>query len=146
MLVVAFLRRLLRCCVSLVINYLCIPLDTSSDMSIITWPLCQGTTSVVTIHSDSETGRIWAGSMGRWPSAVPLSTRKVILVLRLVATMVVLCRYRYNGDFLISRAYITTYAGGSDREQFAPNQDQEIEYETSAHPPQSIRSCAVKWL
>ena len=81
--------------------------------------------------------------MGRLPSAVPLSTRKVILVLRFVIIMVVLCRYRYNGDFLISRAYITTYAGGSDREQFAPNQDQYIEYDATAHLSQSMYSCAV---
>jgi hypothetical protein len=35
-------------------------------------------------------------------------------------------RYRHREDFLISRAYVTTYCGGSSREQFAPTQDQHI--------------------
>lgn len=35
-------------------------------------------------------------------------------------------RYRYNAAFKISRAYITTYCGGSSRALFAPNQDQKI--------------------
>lgn len=45
-----------------------------------------------------------------------------------MSIMAAVCRYRYDGDFEISRAYITTYAGGSSREQFAPDHDQEIEY------------------
>jgi hypothetical protein len=35
-------------------------------------------------------------------------------------------RYRYNEKFLISRAYMTTYCGGSSRALFAPKQDQYI--------------------
>jgi hypothetical protein len=34
--------------------------------------------------------------------------------------------YRYQEQFLISRAYITTYAGGSVESLFAPSQDQYI--------------------
>ena len=35
-------------------------------------------------------------------------------------------RYRYDKNFLISRAYITTYVGGSSRKLFAPKQDQHV--------------------
>jgi hypothetical protein len=35
-------------------------------------------------------------------------------------------RYRYDPKFKISRAYITTYAGGSSRSLFAPSQNQYI--------------------
>jgi hypothetical protein len=35
-------------------------------------------------------------------------------------------RYRYNESFKVSRTYITTYAGGSVVEGFAPRQDQYI--------------------
>lgn len=35
-------------------------------------------------------------------------------------------RYRYDEKFLISRAYITTYVGGSSRKLFAPQQDQHV--------------------
>ena len=34
--------------------------------------------------------------------------------------------YRYKSQFKISRAYITTYCGGSSRSVFAPKQDQSI--------------------
>lgn len=34
--------------------------------------------------------------------------------------------YRYKSEFKISRAYITTYCGGSSRSLFAPSKDQNI--------------------
>jgi hypothetical protein len=44
--------------------------------------------------------------------------------------------YRYKDEFKISRAYITTYCGGSSRSLFAPKQDQHIWYGDA---------CAIPW-
>lgn len=53
-------------------------------------------------------------------------------------------RYRYDSDFLISRAYLTTYAGGSDEELFAPSKDQYIWFDDFAvrSPARHSYSCA----
>lgn len=52
-------------------------------------------------------------------------------------------RYRYNEDFLISRAYLTTYCGGSSRDLFGPKHDQYIE--CVAMPAASKSERLLRW-